>query len=78
MKYIVVGFKVKEENSIYYNKTSDLGKFHKQIDTAIEKGAEFISLRIVRTKEQKPKQVVDDWISDKKGDSDWEPIKNQL
>lgn len=48
MKYVTVGFKITEENSIHYGKATDLETFHKDINTAIEKGADFISLRIVK------------------------------
>jgi len=52
MKYVTVGFKITEENSIHYGKATDLETFHKDINTAIEKGADFISLRIIKGNQQ--------------------------
>jgi len=45
-KYVVVGFKVNEANSVHYAKADTLEKCLKQIEIAFKKkGAEFISLR---------------------------------
>lgn len=47
MTYIVVGFKVNQENSVHYSKAHSLEQLFKHIDAAFNKGAEFISLRRV-------------------------------
>jgi len=62
MKYVVVGFKVMEENSVYYNKTKDREKFFEQISKAIDKGAEFISVRIIRDEKDSSETNLDSWI----------------
>ena len=48
MVYIIVGFKVNEENSVYYAKAKTLDAMLKHITKAFEKGAEFISLRVTK------------------------------
>ena len=68
MKYVVVGFKVREENSVYYNKTKDRSKFFDQIEKAIDKGAEFISVRIIRDEKDSSETNLDDWIPLKSND----------
>lgn len=45
MIYVVVGFKVTQENSVYYAKVKTLDALCRAIKLAFEKGAEFISLR---------------------------------
>ena len=45
MTYVIVGFKVNQENSVYYSKAKTLEKCLAMIAAAFSKGAEFISLR---------------------------------
>lgn len=47
MTYIIVGFKVNEENSVHYAKVHTMEALLKSIYLAFKKGAEFISLRKV-------------------------------
>jgi hypothetical protein len=46
--YVCVGFSTKKANSIFYHKTTDLNEHLNDVKKAYEKGAEFISLRIVK------------------------------
>jgi len=43
--YVIVGFKVKEENSVHYAKAKTVETMLENVNKAFEKGAEFISLR---------------------------------
>jgi len=45
MTYIIVGFKVSQENSVYYSKAKTPEELCSKILKAFAKGAEFISLR---------------------------------
>jgi len=47
MVYIIVGFKVNQENSVYYSKAKTKEELCAKVLKAFEKGAEFISLRRV-------------------------------
>jgi|GEM_PF-3472757 len=49
MKYVIVGFKVNEENSIYYKKCKDIRELQRALYIAFEKkDADFVSIRKVR------------------------------
>jgi len=49
MKYVIVGFKVDEENSIYYRKCKDIRELQRALYIAFEKkDADFVSIRKVR------------------------------
>jgi len=55
MKIVIVGFKVKEENSVYYKKIEIQSKydyvkstmFGKLLNEAYKSGAEFVSVRFI-------------------------------
>ena len=49
MKYVIVAFKVSEENSVYYRKCGDIVELQRALYTAFEKkDADFVSIRKVR------------------------------
>lgn len=48
MTYIIVGFKVSQENSIHYAKAHSFEQLFIQIQAAFNKGSDFISLRRVQ------------------------------
>jgi len=48
-KYILVAFKVSEENSVYYKKCKNMEELKKALETAFElKDADFVSIRKVK------------------------------
>jgi len=49
MVYVIVAFKVNEENSIYYRKCRDIQELKRALEVAFEKkDADFISIRKVK------------------------------
>ena len=49
MKYVIVAFRVDEENSIYYKKCKNITELQRALYTAFEKkDADFVSIRKVR------------------------------
>ena len=49
MRYVIVAFKVNEENSIYYRKCRSITELQRALYTAFEKkDADFVSIRKVR------------------------------
>jgi len=48
MTYVIVGFKVNQENSVHYAKVHTLEAMCAEVKKAFEKGAEFISLRQIK------------------------------
>lgn len=53
MTYVIVGFKVKQENSVHYAKAESMDTMLLHVKKAFEKGAEFISLRHIPKQEGK-------------------------
>ena len=48
-RFILVGFKVSEERSVYYRKCRDIEELKKALETAFElKDADFVSIRKVK------------------------------
>jgi len=48
-KYVIVAFKVSEENSIYYSKCADVNELQKKLWYAFEKkDADFVSIRKIK------------------------------
>jgi hypothetical protein len=48
-RFIIVGFKISEENSVYYKKCRDIEELKKALETAFElKDADFVSIRKVK------------------------------
>jgi len=55
-RYVIVGFKVSEENAIYYRKCRTIEELQKSVYIAFEKrDADFVSIRKIKeTVEKKP------------------------
>ena len=49
MIYVIVGFRVNEPNSVYYGKATTIEGCQKKVAKAFEKGAQFISLRGIKS-----------------------------
>jgi len=48
-KYVIVAFRVDEENSIYYRKCKDIKELQRSLYTAFEKkDADFVSIRKIK------------------------------
>lgn len=48
MTYVIVGFKVTDTKSIHYAQVKTLVAVFRHIEISFEKGADFISLRVIK------------------------------
>ena len=55
-RYVIVAFKVSEENSIYYKKCKNIEELKRALETAFEvKNADFVSIRrVVKPEKRAP------------------------
>lgn len=47
-EFVIAGFKISESNSIIYRRYKTIEGLHKGITQAIQNGADYISLRIIK------------------------------
>lgn len=55
-KFVIAAFKVSESNSILYRQYKTIEGLHNGITQAIQEGADYISLRIIKNKEDEKRK----------------------